>query len=116
MLAKKYLGLAYERTGRLAEAKEILRAKQFVAVNAHGATPVYLDVEYQQIMRTVANEYGIKLVEGSQELDKDPSVYLDNCHPNEVGHKIIAHLIDAAVRDILNKQKNAGLQLVASMS
>lgn len=75
-----------------------------------------MDAEYQRIMRTVANEYGIKLVEGSQELDKNPSVYLDNCHPDDVGHKIVGYLPYAAVREILNKQKNARLQLVASMS
>lgn len=105
MLAQKYLALAYERTGRLAEAKEVLRAKQSVAVTLRGGKAVYLDTEYHLIMRTVANEYGIKLVEGSQALEKDPSVYLDNCHPNEVGHKIIGHLLYDAVKEILNKQR-----------
>ena len=116
MLAQKYLALAYERTGRLAEAKEVLRAKQPAVVGLHGATPVYLDVEYQQIMRTVANEYGIKLVEGSHALENDPSIYLDFCHPNEVGHTIIGHLLYDAVKDILNNQKSAGLGLQAIAS
>ena len=116
ILAKKYLATAYERTGRLAEAKEVLRAKQTAVVGLHGATPIYLDIEYQQIMRTVANEYGIKLVEGSQALESDPGIYLDFCHPNEVGHKIIGHLLYDAVKDILNNQKSAGhgLQAIAS--
>ena len=116
LIAQKYLALAYERTGRLAEAKEVSRAKQSAVVGLHGATPIYLDGEYQQIMRTVANEYGIKLVEGSQALEKDPSIYLDFCHPNEVGHTIIGHLLYGAVKDILNNQKSAelGLQTIAS--
>ena len=77
---------------------------------------IHLDTEYQQIMRIVANEYGIKLVEGSQVLENDPSIYLDFCHPNEVGHKIIGHLLYDAVKDILNNQKSAGLGLQATAS
>ena len=116
LVAQKYLALAYERTGRLAEAKEVLRAKHFVAVTLRGGMAIHLDTEYQQIMRTVANEYGIKLVEGSQALENDPSIYLDFCHPNEVGHKIIGHLLYDAVKDILNNQKSAGLGLQATAS
>lgn len=116
MLAQKYLALAYERTGRLAEAKEVIRAKPSVAVTLRGGRAVYLDTEYHQIMRTVANENGITLVEGSQALEKGPSIYLDFCHPNEVGHKIIGHLLFEAVKDILDGQKNAGLQFVSSAS
>ena len=116
LVAQKYLALAYERAGQLAEAKEVLRAKQPAVVGLHGATPIYLDGEYQQIMRTVANEYGIKLVEGSQALENDPNIYLDFCHPNEVGHEIIGHLLYDAVKDILNNQKSAGLGLQATAS
>jgi lysophospholipase L1-like esterase len=108
LLAKKYLAQVYERTERLAEARDALRVRKNVAAPMHGGLPIYLDTEYQSIMREVAIEYGIKLVEASQELDKDPSVYLDNCHPNEVGHAIIARLLYEAVKDILNTQKSAG--------
>ena len=116
MLAQKYSALAYERTGRLDKSKEVLRAKQSVAVTLRGGSAGYLDTEYQQIMRAVASEFGIKLIEGSQALENDPSIYLDFCHPNEVGHAIIGRLLYEAVRDIVDAQKNAGLQLASSAS
>lgn len=115
-LAQKYLALAYERTGHLAEAQEMIRAKRNVAVTLRGGRAVYLDTDYHQIMRTVAKENGITLVEGSQALEKDPNIYLDFCHPNEVGHKIIGHLLYEAVKDIVDAQKSAWLQLASSAS
>ena len=87
-----------------------------MAVTLRGGKAVYLDTEYHLIMRTVANEYGIKLVEGSQALEKDPSIYLDFCHPNEVGHKIIGHLLYEAVKDIVDLQKSARFQIASSAS
>lgn len=91
----------------MAEAREVLRAEKYMAAPMHGGLPVYLDTEYQSIMRNVANAYGIKLVEASQELDKDPSLYIDNCHPNDLGHEIIARLLYKAVKDIMDLQKSS---------
>lgn len=107
LLAQKYLAQAYERMGRLAEARETLQVEKNVAAPMHGGLPVYLDTEYQSIMRDVAHDYSVNVVEASQELDKDPSVYLDNCHPNELEHAIIAHLLHEAVNDIMDLQRSA---------
>jgi lysophospholipase L1-like esterase len=59
-LARKHLALAYEKRGELEEAKRLIYLDNPYS-SLHGGHPLYRDVEYNEIMRSVAKEYDIKL-------------------------------------------------------
>jgi hypothetical protein len=100
-LAKKYLAKVYEKQNAFDDAKEIVRIRQRES-SVHGGLPLYRDVEYHEIMRSVAREHAVTLVDAGRALE--PSVYLDHCHPDERGHKVIATLLYAAVNDVMTKR------------
>jgi lysophospholipase L1-like esterase len=92
-LARKYLATAYEKLGADEDARRVARLD-----TPHPAGKVvYSDIEYNSIMRSVAKEYGVKVVEAGRVLDEDPSVYLDSVHPDGRGHRRIAELLQEAV-------------------
>ena len=68
----------------------------------HGGRPIRLDSEYNDIMRTVAKAHRVTLVEAGHRLAQDPSVYLDMCHPDERGHKLIATLLKSRLDGIFH--------------
>jgi lysophospholipase L1-like esterase len=100
-LAKKHLARVYEKQNAFADAKEIARIKPREP-SVHGGFPLYRDAEYHEIMSSVAREYGVPLVDAGHALE--PSVYLDHCHPDDRGHKVIATLLYAAISDVMTKR------------
>jgi lysophospholipase L1-like esterase len=91
-LARKYLAIAYEANGLSKKAKKVLMTKP--SISLHGGLPIHLDTEYNEIMRDVAKEYHIEVVDAKSVLNQTPSLfYTDACHFNENAHKIIAKLI-----------------------
>ena len=97
-VARKYLATAYEQLGADDEARRIARLE-----NPHPAGKVlYTDTEYNDIMRSVAKQYGVKVVEAGQLLDEDASVYQDSVHPDARGHRQIAELLYQAVNEVLS--------------
>jgi lysophospholipase L1-like esterase len=102
-LARKYLATAYEQLGNFEEAKKAMRLEH-PFVSSHGGDMLYQDIEYNEIMRSVGRQYGIRLVEIGQALDEDPSLYLDDAHPNEKGHEKIARLLLPVVKEIFQKE------------
>jgi len=90
-LARKYLAKAYEKKGLLEEVEQIV-VKSPVG-GLHGGFPICLDTEYNQIVRDVAQEYELEVIDAASVLDSTPSDYLDFCHPDANGHRNIAHLI-----------------------
>lgn len=103
-IARKYLALALEKQGIPEAAKQILRV-QNPQLSAMGGNPVYLDVEYNNIMWSVAKEYGIEVVDAGKALDEDPSMYVDFCHPNKRGYEKIAYLLYPAVNNIFKDSR-----------
>jgi lysophospholipase L1-like esterase len=103
-LARKYLATAYEKRGDVEEGKRAAKLSPLL-ISVHGGYPIYQDSEYNDIMRSVAKEYGIKLVDAGSALDKDASVYLDNCHPDKNGHLWIANLLYPAVGQIVAERQ-----------
>jgi len=99
-LARKYLATTYEKRGNVEEAKRVAKLSPLL-ISVHGGFPIYQDSEYNDIMRSVAKEYGIKVVEAGSALDKDASAYLDNGHPDKNGHLWIANLLYPAVSQIV---------------
>ncbi len=105
-LARQYLARAYEKKGNPEEARRFVRLSNPLA-SVHGGYPLFRDVEYNDIMRQVASEFHIKVVEAGRALDEDPSLFLDNCHPNEQGHRMIAGLLQAAIVEVMDRGGSA---------
>ena len=58
--------------------------------------------EYAQIVRDVAKTEGASLVEARRAMldDGDPPLFLDNIHPSDLGHSLIAHAVAAELAKI----------------
>jgi hypothetical protein len=90
-IARKYLSMAYERLGLKEQAQHALLAKPVYLL--HGGDVVLEDSVYNKIMRDVAREYAVQLVDAKSELDKRPWVYFDMCHFDMEGHEIVGKMI-----------------------
>jgi lysophospholipase L1-like esterase len=101
-LARKYLAIVLEHRGATAEAQSTSSLTLPAWKLTHGGRPLRLDSEYNEIMRAVAREYGAVVVEAGQVLAQDASLYLDLCHPDERGHRIVATLIHNALDRLLH--------------
>jgi hypothetical protein len=102
-LAKKHLALVLDHRGASSEAVSIATLTLPVSKLTHGGRPLRLDVEYNDIMRAVAREYGATVVEAGQRLMRDASLYLDNAHPDERGHRLIAGLLNHELNGLLSR-------------
>jgi lysophospholipase L1-like esterase len=114
-LARKYLATAYEKQGNVEAAKKAAKLLPLL-LSVHGGYPIYLDSEYNDIMRGVATENGIKLVEAGYALDKDASIYLDNSHPDKNGHLWIANLLYPAVSQVVAERHGRPRGMLSAQS
>ena len=96
-LGRKYLALVLEKQGALEEAKTIATINLHDWNSTHGGRPIRQDSEYNDIMRRVAQAHRVTVVEAGHRLAQDPSLYLDMCHPDERGHRLIATLLKRTV-------------------
>jgi hypothetical protein len=96
--ALKMLAAAYERAGRMEEAKSLLSERRSPEwCTAHGGPTIFPDVTYMRIMEEVSAEYGATLVDAAAALNRNPGVYMDYCHIDKDGHRIVADLLAEAV-------------------
>ena len=102
-LAKKHLAIVLDHRGASSEAASIATLTLPVSKLTHGGRPLRLDVEYNDIMRAVAREYGATVVEAGQRFMQDASLYLDNAHPDERGHRLIAGLLNHELDGLLSR-------------
>jgi len=91
-LGRIYLSRAYRAMGKEGEAAEAIRAGERM-VSRNGGRPIRLAREYNSIMREVANQYNISLVDGASVLETDPYVFIDFCHFASTGHRKVAELL-----------------------
>lgn len=91
-LARVYLAKAKAARGDDAGARAVL-SKGELYRSFSGGTLIRRDAPYNEIMRQVARQYGAAIVEAGEELDKHPSVYVDFCHFDAEGHRLVAALI-----------------------
>jgi lysophospholipase L1-like esterase len=91
-LARVYLAQALTARGDVARAKSTLAGGELYR-SFSGGTVVRRDRVYNEIMRQVARATGAIVVEAGAALDKRPSVYVDFCHFNAEGHRIVADLL-----------------------
>lgn len=101
-LARKHLAVLLEQRGATEEARLTASLALPAWKLTHGGRPLRLDSEYNDIVRTVAREYGATVVEAGQVLAQDASLYLDLAHPDERGHRIIATLLNTALDNLIH--------------
>ncbi len=101
-LARKYLAAVLEQRGAVEEANLTASLTLPPWKLTHGGRPLRLDSEYNDIVRAVAREYGAVVVEAGQVLAQDASLYLDLCHPDERGHRIVATLLNGMLDSVLH--------------
>jgi hypothetical protein len=98
-LSRKFLAQTYAAIGANDTASDVGHIeKQLETVG--GFHPIYLDVDYNRAMIEVGRELGVKVVDARPMLDANAEMFLDMCHPDEGGHKLIAELVLEALRDI----------------
>jgi len=102
VLALKYLSEAYKSIGNKDKSEEaLILNKPFISFL--GGYPIYLDSEYNEIMKSIAEKYNIRIVDTRSVLDENPASYHDFCHPNEYGHKKIAELLYNNITEMLQR-------------
>ncbi|MDY6987425.1 MAG: SGNH/GDSL hydrolase family protein [Thermodesulfobacteriota bacterium] len=101
-LARIYLAKALDKHGSVDEAsKAWILTNPFVSI--HGGHTIRLDEEYNDIMKEVAEEYDLEVVDAGRVLDEDPSDYYDFCHFDANGHRKVAHLLSSRIVDMLSR-------------
>jgi hypothetical protein len=105
-LARLYLEKAYLNVGNLEEARRVSIIEK-PSRSLQGGYPIRLDSEYNQIVRRVGEKFQVEIVDGVEELGRQPSVYYDFCHFDTAGHRMIAELLAKRLRMILAKRKEA---------
>lgn len=95
-LARLYLSKAYKQRGENDKAQQVLSMDNAIA-GVTGGYPVILDTEYHRIMKEVADEHGVPIVDAARELNKVADVYWDFCHFDQRGHEIVGRLVADAI-------------------
>jgi lysophospholipase L1-like esterase len=93
VLARKYLSAAYRQLNDVERARQASTFSGHFPVSVHGATPIVLDMEYNEIMQRVAEEHDVELVDARAVLDGQPAAYQDACHITSYGHAKVAELL-----------------------
>ena len=106
-LAKLHLARAYQAAGDAALAQQARRTRSEYR-SFSGGTLIEMDDEYNAAMRDVAATHGAYLVDAGTELDRTPAVYIDFCHFNAEGHRIVAQLLSARIEQLLFPERAAG--------
>ncbi len=99
-LARLYLVKAYEAKGDDAKAAEVSLAPSIYR-SFSGGTLIRLDTAYNEIMREVAAESHVALLDGAAVLEEHPGVFVDFCHFNPDGHRRLGELLADRISEIL---------------
>lgn len=106
-LARIYLARAYKEHGQIKESENVLSVKRPEKEDdfPDGGYPIYLDTEYNEIMREVAAEYNVETLDAGRFIDENPSDYIDFCHIDEEGHRKIAYLLYESLSNKMPRKK-----------
>jgi len=100
-VARLYLSKALEEKGDRARAAQTRIVRSFYE-SFSGGRVIRLDTDYNDIMRAVALENGIEVVDGASLLEQHPEDFVDFCHFAAPGHRrlgeLLAERIAATVR------------------
>lgn len=107
LLSRKVLAQAYELTGDTTSAARY-RQPFHPHRRFNGGDLIEFDSTYNDIMRDVARELSVELVDGAEVLNAEPSVFFDSCHFDERGHRRIAEVLATRMRSLLTSRQRAG--------
>lgn len=99
-LARLHLAKAYRAQGNGVKAEKAL-SSSVPFRSLQGGRPIRLDTAYNDIMRQVARDYGVELVDAATVLDEQPEDYIDFCHFNEDGHRRVGALLASRISPLL---------------
>ena len=99
-LSRLYLAKAYEAKGDSAGAAKAA-VSHSVYRSFSGGTLIRLDTDYNDIMREVAAENQVDVLNGAELLEQDPSVFIDFCHFNVEGHRRLGEALASRISDML---------------
>ena len=103
-LARIYLAKAYQAQGNTEKAAEVVISRSPWR-GLHGGYPIRLDTGYNDIMRQVASDHAVELVDAAKVLDEHPYDYIDLCHFNVDGHRRVGELLASRISQILSGSK-----------
>jgi lysophospholipase L1-like esterase len=115
-LARKYLVQTYEAMGNKAKADETAHMEGTGKGSLFVGQPIYLDQVYNEIMMEVGRELDVKVVDARPMLDSDPDMFLDMCHPDEIGHARIAALVLQALETVAPALTKGAQKMVADIA
>jgi lysophospholipase L1-like esterase len=101
-LARLHLAKAYEEAGLDGNAQQVLSLKNVMA-GVHGGYPIVLDTEYNAIVKEVADQQGVQVIDAVGELNKNADVYFDFTHFDETGHEIVSRLVANAIEAAIKR-------------
>jgi hypothetical protein len=105
-LASLHLAKAYAEAGLDDKAQQALLLKN-VTAGVHGGSPIALDTKYNAIVREVANQYGVQVIDAVGELNRNADVYFDFTHFDETGHQIVGRLVANALEAAMKSRLRA---------
>ena len=108
-LARIYLAKAYQAQGNTEKAAEVVISRPPWR-GLHGGYPIRLDTVYTDIMRQVASDHGVEVVDAAKVLDEHPYDYIDLCHFNVDGHRRVGELLASRIAQILLSSKTSTSQ------
>jgi lysophospholipase L1-like esterase len=91
-LARAYLARALTAKGDKAGAAKAARTRSLYN-SFSGGRVIRLDTDYNDIMRAVAAENGVEVIEGAQVVEERPADFIDYCHFNAGGHRRLGELL-----------------------
>ena len=104
-LARIYLAKAYQAQGNPEKAAEVVISPRFPLKGLHGGYPIRLDTVYNDIMRQVASDQAVEVVDAAKVLDEHPYDYIDLAHFNVDGHRRVGELLASRISQILSGSK-----------
>jgi lysophospholipase L1-like esterase len=94
--ARLELGTLYEQMGRQDEAAHVrISPRTFYSVA--GGYPIRSAPSYRAIVQEVGAETGVRVVDAGSEVDRVPTRYLDFCHFDADGHRVVADVVAAVL-------------------
>lgn len=100
-LARLALAQIYETAGEeQTKIDQILRYR--LVRSLHGGVVVRSDVQYSDIMRAVAIEEGVVLVDATPVLSDHPGFFVDECHFDAQGHRLVGELLASRISTLLS--------------
>lgn len=109
-LARIYLAKAYQAQGNTEKAAEVVISSRSPWRGLHGGYPIRLDTVYNDIMRQVASDHAVELVDAAKVLDEHPYDYIDLIHFNVDGHRRVGELLASRIPQILSGSKTSTSQ------